>query len=362
MASVTKLETGRWLARVRRKGYPPQSKTFSTKALAQAWAKQIEGDTEKLTAGVMPKGTAWTVGRLVQQYEDEVGKSKPFGRNKADVLNRIKGILQDVQLAELTPERVVRFIRDDRKVAGVTAGIDLVYLKSVLKTGRALFKLPIQPAVVDDAREMLHHMGLLDRGEERDRRPTADELEAVRHWLGTHSETLTVDHVDFILASCFRPPSEVTGLRWADLNRADRTIVIRDRKDPKRKIGNNQTVPLLGDCMAIIDRQPRVDESPFIFPVNGKSWSSLFPRACRSAGIQNLRLYDLRHEAISRLVESNKYSIPEICLVTGHKDWKMLARYTQIRAKDLHDREDKNHRAKSTVRSADDGGEDDAEG
>lgn len=50
----------------------------------------------------------------------------------------------------------------------------------------------------------------------------------------------------------------------------------------------------------------------------------------------DLRLYDLRHEAISRLVESNKYSIPEMMLITGHKDPKQLMRYTQLRARDLH--------------------------
>src|ERR1700751_3011861 len=41
----------KWRAQVRRKGFPAQTKTFSTKALARQWAKTIEGDTEKLTAG-----------------------------------------------------------------------------------------------------------------------------------------------------------------------------------------------------------------------------------------------------------------------------------------------------------------------
>lgn len=144
------------------------------------------------------------------------------------------------------------------------------------------------------------------------------------------SKILTPDHIDFILASCFRPPTEVTGLRWDDINHKDRTIMIHDRKDPRRKIGNNQTVPLLGDSYEIVTRQPKVSE--FIFPVNGGSWSSLFPRACAALGIEDLHLYDLRHEAISRLVESGKYSIPEMMLITGHKESKQLMRYTQLRA------------------------------
>lgn len=157
---------------------------------------------------------------------------------------------------------------------------------------------------------------------------------ALRDWFTVRSETLTVDHIDFILASCFRPPSEVCGLLWADLNEADRTIVIHDRKDPRKKIGNNQTVPLINGAFEIVMRQPRSTDR--IFPVNGDSWSCLFPRACDELEIVDLRLYDLRHEAISRLVESNKYSIPEMMLITGHKDPKQLMRYTQLRARDLH--------------------------
>jgi len=335
MASIIKIGD-KWRAQVRRKGHPPQTKTFSTKALAQHWAKTLEGDTEKLNAGIMPKGDAWTVGKLVERYEKEVGASKPFGRNKADVLKKIRETLEHVQLADLTPQRVVEYIRDDRKIKGVTAGIDLTYLKGVLKMGRALFNTPVHPSVVDDARETLNHLGMLHRGEERDRRPTLKELDGLRKWFKAHSETLTVDHIDFILSSCFRPPSELVGLRWEDLNKKDRTIMIRDRKDPRKKIGNNQIVPLLGDCMAIIERQPHPKGAEFIFPVNGDTWSTVFPRACRALKITNLRLYDLRHEAISRLVESGKYSIPEMMLITGHKDPKQLMRYTQLRAKDLH--------------------------
>jgi integrase len=115
-------------------------------------------------------------------------------------------------------------------------------------------------------------------------------------------------------------------LRWEDLNHQDRTILIRDRKDPRRKLGNNQIVPLLGRSYAIVCAQPKAGE--LIFPLNGKSWSSIFPRACSELGIHDLNLYDLRHEGISRLVESGKNSIPEVMLVSGHKDPKQMTRHT----------------------------------
>jgi len=332
MASIIQVGD-KWRAQVRRKGAPAQTMTFKSKILAEKWARKVEGEIDVGRSGVSAP-SARTIGSLIDQYKIEIGEAKPFGKNKASVLELIKLYLDKVTVAQLTPERIVKYIKDERKVKDVTAAIDLTYLKGVLKVARALWQVNVSPSVVEDAREILKYMGMVNRSNERDRRPTADEIDRLRAWFGQHSKTLTPDLIDFILDSCFRPPSEITRLRWANLNEADKTIVINDRKDPRKKIGNNQTVPLLGRCMEIIQRQNR--DSEFIFPVNGKSWSSLFPRACRALKIENLDLYDLRHEAISRLVESKKYSIPEMMLITGHKDPKQLMRYTQLQARDLH--------------------------
>ena len=332
MASIIKVGN-KWRAQVRRKGFPARTETFETKILADKWARRIESEIDAGRAGVKPK-TGRTVKELVEAYTERVEKTKPFGRNKADVLERIKVHLGRELGHSLTPERIVKYIREDRKIHGPTAAIDLTYLKGVLKLCRSLLGEPVVPGVVDDARELLKYLNVLHRSNERDRRPTGDEIAALRGYFAEHSVSLTPDIIDFILDSCFRPPSEICRLLWADLNEHDRTIVIHDRKDPRRKIGNDQIVPLLGRCMEIIKRQPRTHAE--IFPVNGKSWSSLFPRACSKLNIEDLTLYDLRHEAISRLVEADKHSILEMMLITGHKDPKQLRRYTQLRARDLH--------------------------
>lgn len=332
MASYQRVN-GKWLVRVRRKNHPEQSRVFDTKILAQKWATRLEADIDAGRTGVTQPSRE-RLGPLIDRYTLEIGKAKPFGKNKESVLKLLKRHLNDVEVGRLTPERIVEYIVDDRDISGVTAAIDLTYLKGVLKVARALWRVNVTPGVVDDAREILKHMGLADRSNERDRRPTEEELTALFDWFAIRSETLTVDHLHFILESCFRPPSEVCRLKWEHLNEVDKTILIEDRKDPRRKKGNNQTVPLLGESFDIVMRQKRVSE--YIFPVNGDSWSSLFPRACDELCIVDLRLYDLRHEAISRLVETGKYSIPEMMLVTGHKDPKQLMRYTQLRARDLH--------------------------
>jgi integrase len=332
MASIIRVND-KWRAQIRRRGMPIKTASFPTKALATQWARAIEAEIDAGRILAVTQKSSITIGQLVRRYVDEIGDVKPFGRNKDDVLKRIWKFLDTENAADLTAERIVEYILEDRGISGVTASIDLTYLKGVLKIARALWREPVSPAVVDDAREILRYMGQLERSNMRDRRPTTEEIEGIKNWC-RRSDSLTPDIIDFILASCFRPPSEIVRLRWQDIDHADRTIVIHDRKDPRRKIGNHQIVPLLNGSYDIVMRQPQ--RAPEIFPANGDTWSNLFPRACRDLGIKDLTLYDLRHLAITRLVESRKYSIPEMMLVTGHKDPRQLMRYTHIQARDLH--------------------------
>jgi integrase len=57
-------------------------------------------------------------------------------------------------------------------------------------------------------------------------------------------------------------------------------------------------------------------------------------RAIRWAGIEDLRFHDLRHEATTRLFEKG-LNIMEVASITGHKDLRMLRRYTHLKAEDL---------------------------
>lgn len=145
------------------------------------------------------------------------------------------------------------------------------------------------------------------------------------------------DIIDFAVESAMRV-DEITRLRWIDLNEEDRTIIIRNRKHPRQKVGNDQEVPLLGATFDIVKRQrkpPDVTEESRIFPVKTDTITTIFPRAKAALKIVDLHFHDLRHEGVSRLFERG-YRIEQVALISGHRDWKMLVRYTQIRAKDLH--------------------------
>ena len=54
----------------------------------------------------------------------------------------------------------------------------------------------------------------------------------------------------------------------------------------------------------------------------------------KRAGIEDLHFHDLRHEAISRFFELG-LSLPEVALISGHRDHRMLLRYTHLRPENL---------------------------
>ncbi len=63
--------------------------------------------------------------------------------------------------------------------------------------------------------------------------------------------------------------------------------------------------------------------------------SHQFARVFDAAGCGDLRFHDLRHEATSRLFERTTLSDIEISRITGHKDPRVLRRYSNLRGSDL---------------------------
>ena len=76
-----------------------------------------------------------------------------------------------------------------------------------------------------------------------------------------------------------------------------------------------------------------IEEQP-IFQITGSRLFKDFQRLREEIGIIDFRWHDLRHEATSRLFEKGLNPV-EVATITGHKDTKMLMRYTHLRAEDL---------------------------
>lgn len=137
------------------------------------------------------------------------------------------------------------------------------------------------------------------------------------------------------------------GVVWEDLDVGKRTLWVRNRKDPLVVEGNDSCIPLLVgpvvyrgqviDPLEIILRQRNANQrTGRIFPYVENTISSIFCEAVADCGIENLHFHDTRHDAISRLFEHG-FKIEQVALVSGHRDWKSLKRYTNLKPGSLHD-------------------------
>lgn len=345
MPSFTK-RAGVWRVQVRRKGQT-LSRTFRLKADAEAWAREAEDNIARGKPAIAPKvSLETTLAELIDIHiRDmcEVGKA-PL-RSKAYTLEKLKATLGDTPLPQLTRERLIEFAkgRSANGAGPVTISMEIGYLRTILVHAAAVHGVDVPTEQVVLARVALRRLGLIGKSNERDRRPTDDELERILSYKANDPrQQIPLGRiVKFAIATAMRQ-EEICRIRWADVDLSRRLVTVRDRKDPRRKTGNHQKVPLVDatgyDAFALIKEQRQA--APFsdrVFPYNGRSVGTAFRRACKAHGIEDLHFHDLRHEATSRLFEAG-FDIPEVALVTGHRDWKMLQRYLNLQPHQLHNR------------------------
>ncbi|MGX9350095.1 tyrosine-type recombinase/integrase [Shimia sp. W99] len=342
MASIYK-SRNKWTAQVNLDG-KRRSRTFSHKRDAERWARQEEA-TQDTTGTVVSVITDLRFNDVIEAYLDEFGDQA--SRSKLGTIRHISELIGRTPLPDLTSARIREFAKMRRaEGAGpATIGQDLTYIHTILKMGGAVMDINTDTALgaYTKARAILNASGAVGRPKERDRRPTDVELVALREqWSKSRRVVPIWDITQFAICTAMRL-SEITRITWDDLDEAGRMVTIRDRKHPRSKIGNDQNVPLLLgpvvidgeviDPLEIIQRQHRVD--PRIFPHDPRTVSTTFTRGVASCGISDLRFHDLRHDGVSRLFEAG-YRIEQVSLVSGHQDWSMLRRYTQIKPETLH--------------------------
>jgi integrase len=315
---------------IRRKGHKHISKWFDTERAATVWARGIEA---QIDAGQVPLDEVPqdTIAALVRRYRQMRGTTRPILDTSTEhyTLKQLDRELGALVAARISTDDLVSWAhrRRDQGAGPYTINCDLGKLATVLRyAGKGL------PDVVGAARPTLTYLGLIGGGGKRERRPTEDESARVLEWLAIHKGVIYSDFALFSALTAMRR-SEVARIAWQDLDHDKKMVLIRDRKDPRAKVGNDQWVPLLGDAWALALRQPEVDER--IFPVHPQTISKYFTQACRELGIPDLHLHDLRHEGISTMFEQG-FDIPQVAVVSGHKDWRHLKRYTQIRPESLH--------------------------
>lgn len=318
------------VVRIKRNGkiIHTESVTFDRKPAAVAWLKRRE--TELAEPGALDKPEDPTLSEVIDKYN--LDKKREHGKTKTQVLNAIKASdLGSMKCSEIKSPDIIDFAHS-LKVQPQTVGNYLAHLASIFAVARPAWGYPLDKTAIDDARIVAQRLGIVSRSKQRDRRPSLDELNRLLDYFGTvrSKRKDSIPMQDILLFAIFstRRLEEITRIRWADLDQEHRELIVRDMKHPGEKIGNDVRVELPERAMKIALRQKKTH--PEFFPFNGESISTNFTRACKILGIEDLHFHDLRHEGVSHLFELGR-NIPQVALVSGHRTWTSLKRYSHIR-------------------------------
>lgn len=256
-----------------------KNKTFKSKVAAKSWGKAKVAELEmQISLGVDTvelESNIKTFGELIRKYLDDehisMGRSKRFSLEAIITCD-----IANIDVGKLRPKHIVDYCKD-RKSSGTspaTIACDVSHMRAVLKSALALYDVNVSQSAIVEATPTLHALNLIGKGNIRSRRPTSEDIDSILASLEkieARDGTIIsyVDIFNFSILSCMRI-GEVCKILWKDLDEEGEWVWVRDRKDPRKKIGNHMKVPLLGGVFDILKRQPKTDD-PRIFPFNARS-------------------------------------------------------------------------------------------
>jgi integrase len=121
---------------------------------------------------------------------------------------------------------------------------------------------------------------------------------------------------------------ELMALRWTDVYESQQYLVVRDSKS-----GRSRKVPLNSLALeALGSLKTRAQSADYVFPNPSTGSFTKYPRrafltACRRAGIEDLRIHDLRHYAATAMVRAG-VDLHTVSKILGHSTIKLTERYS----------------------------------
>ncbi len=378
MAVVTQRESGVWQAKVRRKGWPSQSKTFPRKGDAEAWARAVEREMDVGAFINRDDAERTTFREAADRYVREVLPGKRAQVQPRYMLARLCERFGKYSLASITAAMLASY-RDERlkAVSNQTVVHELGLITRVLKACQLDWGIALPQGI---ATQQIRKPKVSNG---RERRLEVGEESLLLNTLRAKKEPWAHAAVVLAIETAARQ-SELISLTWEDVDLKRRVARLRGKNGGITKSGDDfRDVPLSSRAIQVLNDLPR-SLSGQVLPVSQNALRLTWDRALTSArkahlhsrleallaaagvddparelralvykkraplqitlelwselqrtdnSLTDLHFHDCRHEATSRLAE--KLQMHELMKVTGHKSSSMLSRYYHPRAEDL---------------------------
>ena len=306
----------KWNAQVRIAGWRSFTKTFEKKSDALDWCRETETAIRSAPLNTSKSSPNLKFRDLIDKYRDTITPTHKGHQPETYRLNRFANSwIGRVKVAYLTPRHFEQY-RNDRLeiVKQCTVRSELNLMKRVLDYG-------IRTHGVGLTDNPIMCIDLPSTYTPRTRRLENDEFEKLLTNALKQKNPLIAPIITFAIETGMRR-AEILKLRWSDINRDERTAKLTNTKN-----GEDRTVPLTRNAFEVLENLEKKRE--VVFPITANCLQLAWRRVKKNADIEDLRFHDLRHESISRFFEHG-LTMPEVALISGHKDIRQLFRYTHL--------------------------------
>ena len=285
------------------------------------WGRQQERliDREELD---LPSRSSLLLKDIIGRYEREILPKKKSKSGTFHLRQILRHRIASTNVCQLTAENIVDY-REHRlkSVSGATVRKEMSLLGTVLKHAAIEWSVSINAKSLTSIRKPPSAKG-------RERRLNQEEEKNLIGIFRKSRNKSCLKIFEIALETGMRR-GEILSLKRKYINFDSKTVFL-----PITKNGEKRTVPLSTNAVQVLREFESIPEEDLLFPLTENALRLAWNRATKKAGINDLRFHDLRHEAISRFFEMG-LSVPEVALISGHKDARMLFRYTHLKAEDV---------------------------
>jgi integrase len=260
-----------YLARVRQRengvSVFSKSKTFELKSAAEKWARTLLHKIENNVENYHAEFTNCSLGHLIDAYIEQKNKSdKKLSRTAFHTFALIKRYpIAQLPVSIIQSSDIIEYCLARKNwhtnPSASTLSIDVSCLRKILKIAKSMFSIDGTDSAIIDAYPALYDLKRISKSKQRSRRLEGDEYHRLLNALLEKEKrgNCEIPYSDLFMLSiltCCRV-GELCNLRWQDVSERNRTVIVRDRKNPNGSLHNNSELPLLGDALSIILRQPK---------------------------------------------------------------------------------------------------------
>ncbi len=165
------------------------------------------------------------------------------------------------------------------------------------------------------------------REEPRDRVLAPSEIRALAGAVEALDDPFAVAAIKLLTLTGWRT-GEALGLRWEHVNFETGEALL-----PSTKTGRDNR-PLPAPVLALLSGLPQINGNPFVFAgargaaIGYRKFRALFAEAARTAGLEDVRLHDLRR-SVATMAAANGVSVLMLRDMLGHKSSAMANRYAR---------------------------------